>query len=61
VSDTGFGSKSTFALLILSCVLVAPSTAAATVKFFHSPSKNIECEVRTGHGFVISRAGVERV
>jgi hypothetical protein len=51
VPDTGFGSKPAFALLIISCVLAAPSTAAATVKFFHSPSKNIECELRTAYAY----------
>jgi hypothetical protein len=31
--------------------LALPACAAAAVEFFHSPSKNIECEVRTAYAY----------
>jgi hypothetical protein len=40
------------ALFVAFCALLAPVAAGAgTVKFFHSPSKNIQCEVRTAYAY----------
>ena len=38
-------------LLALLGALVVPTTVSAAVKFFHSPRKNIECEVRGAYAY----------
>ena len=52
MSDTGFESRAALAFAILLCALVVPAAGAAgAVKFFQSPSKNIQCEVRRAYAY----------